>query len=144
MSIFPFVIAPVTERVKDTTLPEYREMAYDYENNCLLKRGGKHYTVSQNEALKIWIYKALKTKRYVFPAYTSSYGSEVDAVLGSSRDRGILESEIKRYITEAIMVNPYIQELSNFVYKWEEGCRVTFEVTTIYDKFTWESEVYVT
>ena len=55
----------------------------------------------------------------------------------------ILESEIQRYITEAVMVNPYIQELNGFEFE-HEGAKVVvkFEVTTIYGRFTHNSEVY--
>lgn len=57
-----------------------------------------------------------------------------------------MESEIRRYVTETVMVNPYIQELSGFSYDWKTKsfCVVTFDVTTVYDRFTWSSEVYVT
>lgn len=144
MSIFPFLIPPSPAEAATSMLPEYKEVAYDYQNNCLLTRGGKYYLVSKNEALKIWIYKVLLSKRYMYQAYSGDYGTEHDNVIGLTKDKGILESEIKRYITEAIMVNPYIQELSDFEYQWEDGCKVSFVVTSIYDKFTWQSEVYVT
>lgn len=142
--MFPFIAA---ESKKETDgLPEYKELAYDYENNCLKKHAGKYYLISKNEALKVWIYKALKTRRFIFQAYSHIYGTEIERVIGVSGDKGIIESEIKRYITETIMVNPYIQELSNFEYEWrtKAACKVTFEVSSIYDRFTWSSEVYVT
>lgn len=145
MSIFPFLLLPEDVQAQ-AALPEYREMAYDFEHNCLKKRAGKYYLVTQNEALKIWIYKALQTRRFVYQAYSAHYGTEIDNVLGVSANREIIESEIRRYITETIMVNPYIQELSNFVYNWQTkaACLVTFDVATIYDKMTYNSEVYVT
>ena len=40
------------------------------------------------------------------------------------------------------MVNPYIQELGNFQYTYSESIVVTFDVTTVYGRFTYESEVY--
>ncbi len=145
MGLFPFMAA---QAVAGGTgeLPEYKELAYDYDNNCLKKKAGRYYLVEKNEALKIWIYKALKTKRFVYQAYSHKYGTEVDAVLGLSEDRGIIESEIRRHITETVMVNPYIQELAGFSYDWKgkSCCLVTFEVATVYDRFTWSSEVYVT
>lgn len=145
MGLFPFIAAKI--KTSDTEeLTEYKELAYDYDNNCLKKKAGKYYLVTQNEALKIWIYKALKTKRFVYQAYTHKYGTEIDNVIGVSEEKGIIESEIRRYITETVMVNPYIQELSNFSYDWQKTsfCLVTYDITTIYDRFTWSSEVYVT
>lgn len=145
MSIFPFVISEAAED-ETAALPEYKEMAYDFDNNCLLKKAGKYYMVTQNEALKIWIYKALKTRRFIYQAYSHNFGTEVDNVIGLSSSRSVVESEMKRYITETVMVNPYMQELSNFIFEWKDKstCEVIFDVITIYDKFTWNSEVYVT
>lgn len=145
MGLFPFIAAGISPAA-DKELPEYKEMAYDFDNNCLKKKAGKYYLVVKNEALKIWIYKALKTKRFIYQAYSHKYGTEIDNVIGISNGKGIIESEIRRYVTETVMVNPYIQELSGFSYDWKTKsfCAVTFEVATVYDRFTWSSEVYVT
>ena len=66
-------------------------MAYDFENNCLLRRAGKTYKVYKDEAIKIWVYKALKTKRFVYTAYTHAYGNEIDNIIGKLTDRGFLK-----------------------------------------------------
>ena len=143
-SIFPFTADVPEPSGQDTgQLPVFQELAYDFENNRLLRRGGKPYLVEKDEALQIWIYKALLTKRFVWPAYTHAYGSELEEVIGFSNAEEITESEAKRYITEALMVCPYIQELSGFRFT-HEGARlgVEFEVITVYGRFTHESEVY--
>lgn len=144
MSLFPFTVdIPELESSGDTELPVFKELAYNYEKNCLLRKGGRPYLVEKDEALQIWIYKALKTKRFVWPAYTHTYGNEVENVIGISNDPDIVDSEIKRYITETLMVNPYLQELSDFTFYHEKDVViVSFLVTTIYGRFTHESEVY--
>lgn len=144
MSIFPFISTVEETYDSSQDLEEFKEMAYDYENNCFLLQGGKPYYVVKNEAIKIWIYKALKTKRFVYPAYSHSYGTEIDRVIEEHiSNKEIVESEIKRYIIEALMVNPYIQELSNFKFAYlSKVINVNFVVDTIYDKITYESEVY--
>ena len=88
----------------------FRELAYDYENNCLKRKGGKTYLVEKDEAVRVWIYKALLTRRFVWPAYTHAYGSELEAVIGYSNNRDILDSEVKRYITETLMVKMCIRD----------------------------------
>ena len=100
------------------------------------------YLVEKDEALQVWVYKALKTKRFVWPAYSHNYGAELEKAIGISNSE-IIDSEIRRYITEALMVNPYIQELSGWSFS-HEGSRlvVEFEVITVYGRFTHESEVY--
>jgi len=78
MSVFPFTVDVPELEDREEELPIFRELAYDYEKNCLLRKGGKPYLIEKDDALQIWIYKALKTKRFVWPAYTHTYGSEID------------------------------------------------------------------
>lgn len=143
MSVFPFTVDVPELDDRSEELPVFRELAYDYENNRLYRRGGRPYLVEKDEALQIWIYKALKTRRFVWQAYTHTYGSEVEDVIGISNDPDIIDSEIKRYITETLIVNPYLQELSDFRFEHEKDIvTVKFLVTTVYGRFTHESEVY--
>ena len=141
MSIFPFTSDAAEPQAEQ--LPVFRELAYDYENNCLKRRGGKTYLVERDEALQIWIYKALLTARFRYPAYTHTYGTELEKAVGIVNDREIVDSEVQRYITETLMVNPYIQELTGFFYT-HSGSRlsVQFDVTTVYGRITYETEVY--
>ncbi len=143
-SIFPFTIQdPVQEATAEDVLPVFKELAYDYQNNCLFRKGGKPYLIEKDEALKVWIYKALKAKRFVWQAYSHTYGTEVENVIGLSNSSEIIDSEVKRYITETLMVNPYIQELSDFSFAHESSIvTASYTVTTIYGRFTHESEVY--
>lgn len=143
-SVFPFTVeVPELETLAAERLPVFKELAYDFEHNCLKRRGGKPYLVEKDEALQIWIYKALMSKRFVWPAYTHAYGTELENVIGFSNSREIIDSEVRRYITETLMVNPYLQELSAWSFT-HEGAKLTveFEVTTVYGRFTHESEVY--
>lgn len=142
MSIFPFIDPDGLGGSRETPLPMFREYAYDYENNCLLLRNGQTYLVEGNEALRIWIFKALITERFRYIAYDSDYGSEIDTLVGGLNSRVIL-SELKRFIIEALMVNPYILELSNFQFTQSgSGVRVEFDCATIYGKerITWEAK----
>lgn len=143
MSVFPFTVDVPELEDREEELPVFRELAYNYEKNCLLRKGGKPYLLEKDDALQVWIYKALKTKRFVWPAYTHAYGSEIENVVGLSNDKDIIDSEIKRYITETLMVNPYLQELSDFTFAHERDIvTAEFVVTSIYGRFTHESEVY--
>ena len=143
-SIFPFTVEnEELNAAAEEKLPVFKELAYDYEHNCLLRKGGKPYLTEKDEALKIWIYKTLRTRRFVWPAYTHGYGTEIEKVIGVSNDPDVVDSEVKRYITETLMVNPYIQELSDFSFRHEGSVIETeFVVTTEYGRFNYESEVY--
>ena len=142
-SVFPFT-SHVKKSLSNTKkLPVFREYAYDFERNCLKLRAGKSYLVEKDEALKIWIYHALNVPRYIFRAHSQEYGNELAHLIGCADGREVAESETKRYIIEAVMVNPYIQELNSFQFEYgHASMNVIFEVTTLYGRFTHESEVY--
>lgn len=142
MSIFPFIDPEALAASQDNALPMFREYAYDYENNRLLLRDGQTYLVEGNEALRIWIFKALDTERFRYTAYDSDYGSEIDTLIGAVNSSVILP-ELKRFIIEALMVNPYIEELSNFQFEQSSsGVWVEFDCTTVYGKeqIIWEAK----
>lgn len=142
MSIFPFIDPAALDASRGNDLPMFREYAYDYEKNRLLLRDGQTYLVEGNEALRIWIFKALVTARFRYIAYDSDYGSEIDTLIGRVNSSVILP-ELKRFIIEALMVNPYIEELSNFKFEQSgSGVRVEFDCTTVYGKeqIAWEAK----
>lgn len=133
MSIFPFINLDAQTTPRADELPLFKEYAYDFQHNCLALRNGKTYFVSGNEALKIWIYKALMTVRYRYVAHTTAYGGEVYSLIGAVLSSDILTSELRRFIIEALMVNPYIVELSNFKFdKVKDGVTAEFNCKTIY------------
>ena len=132
MNLFPeLTVANLSDEKR---LPMYREWAFDFEKEELKTKHGKYYLVEGNEALKIWIYKALKTERYIFVAYTKNYGSEVSTLIGIVEDEDILFSEISRYIEESLLVNPYIISVSDFNFSRSKSSEVDvrFNVNTIY------------
>ena len=116
MSIFPFIDSTSTSTETNDELPMLKEYAYDFEKNeLLLDEGGRTYMVEGNEALRIWIFKALFTERCHYTAYSFAFGSEIqDQVIGHSMNVEIVKLEIERFIIEALMVNPYIKRLDNF------------------------------
>ena len=136
MSIFPFIDTQSYENentVKE--LPLLKEYAYDFKNNeLLLDKNGCTYMVEKNAALRIWIMKALSTERFHYTAYSFAFGTEwQDQLTGHAMDGEILKLEMERFIVEALMVNPYILRLDNFVFALsEKGMTVSFECTSIY------------
>lgn len=138
-SIFPFIDTSLyQENTDNEKLEELCEYAFDYENNCFLKNeAGRNFYVYKNEALKIWIYKALMTPRYRHLTYTDDFGNEMFSLIGKSIDHEVLLLELKRYVTEALMYNQYIRELSDFEFEID-GSKVTvkFKVTSIYGEMT--------
>lgn len=137
MSIFPFIDPEIREGEMGEQLPLFKEYAYDFDKKCLKKDQGKTYLVSGSTALQIWIFFALSTARNKYTAHSAAYGSELqENVIGEVNDE-LLQSEIERYITEALMVNPYIEELGEFSFETTAaGLSVSFHCRTVYGEET--------
>lgn len=64
MAILPVSMSYVESVDEDEEILEregFCEYAYDFENNELKTKDGKHYYVYGNEAMKIWIYNLHST-----------------------------------------------------------------------------------
>ena len=133
---YAFIPSTLTEQTQIQTtvdLPVFKELAFDFETGQLKMRGGQYYYVEKNEALKVWIYKALNASRFVYLAYSTNYGNEIYTLIGRYLAKQLLYSELKRLIEEALLCNPYITSLTNFEVE-QKGSDIfcTFEVNTIY------------
>lgn len=131
MSIFPVLDLDTTSQLESAKeLPLFKEYAYDYTNNCLLRKNGMTYFVSGNEALKIWIFKALHTIRYKYVAYSRAYGNELKSLMGQPIQKDILFPELQRFIVETLLTNPYIKSLHSFKFE-TAGAKVTVDFTCV-------------
>ena len=133
---YAFIPSTLTDETEINTaveLPIFKELAFDFETGQLKKRGGQHYYVEKNEALKIWIWKALFTSRFTYLAYSTNYGNEIYTLIGRYLHKDLLYSELRRMIEEALLCNPYIKSLSDFQIE-REGAKVTcnYSVNTVY------------
>lgn len=87
------------------------------------------------EALRQAIQLILSTERYEHLIYSWNYGSELKYLIG--KDRDITESEIKRRVTEALMQDDRVNNVDNFIFKYDkDGVTVDFTVFSIYGEFT--------
>ena len=115
-------------------LPPFREYAWDFENDCFIyDEAGKRIIVEGDEALKIWVYKALKTERYEYLAYSWQYGIELKPFIG--KVMGVYErySELKRVIIECLMVNPYIRSVDSVDFQTDgDYTHCDIALTTVY------------
>ena len=86
-----------------------------------------------NEAIKVWIYKLLKTERYRHIAYYDDYGLELEKYVGKVPNDGISSSAVYADIKEAVLVNPYILAVNNVRFS-KEGKKLTIqmEYETVY------------
>lgn len=121
MSLFPFITYE-ENTVENNPLPLYKEVG----------KGLK--IVEGNEAIKIWIYRALQTPRYQYEIYTWDYGSELLSLIGKAYTKGLTQSEASRYIKEALLINPYILDVNVISTSFDgDILSANVRVKTIYD-----------
>ena len=121
MSLFPFITYE-EDVVENNPLPLYKEVG----------KGLK--IVEGNEAIKIWIYKALQTPRYQYEIYSWDYGSELLSLIGKAYTKGLTQSEASRYIKEALLINPYILNVNVISSSFDgDVLSANVRVKTIYD-----------
>ena len=111
MSLFPFISNDDEVKV-DNSFPLYKEVAWDFEKNVPVIENGDFKIVEDNNAIKVWVYKALLTPRYNYSIYSWDYGSELLDLIGKAYTPSLTKSEAKRYIEEALLINPYILEVT--------------------------------
>lgn len=137
MSILPQFDTSVETIITDTTsseeLPIPVEYAWDFDNNDFLLNNGKFVMVKGLDAIKIWIWKALKTSRYKYTAYSWNYGHELETLIGQGFSIASLKSEAERLVKEALMINPYITGITNMDISFNESIlKTSFTVKTPY------------
>lgn len=135
---FPFL--GVTEPVSTRSLPLFKIWAWDFDKDCFQYDGNGHrILLSGNDALKVWIYKVLRTERFVWLAYSRKYGIELYPFINKVMPIGERIAELKRMIIEALSVNPYIKSIDSVEFvKGNHGEQLTvnIQLTTIYGTLT--------
>lgn len=139
--LFPFISpASIENVVTKKELPLYKEIAWDYENNKPIVENGDFKIVEGNEAIKVWIYKALLTPRYLYQIYSWDYGCELRELIGKGYSKGLTKEEAKRYVKEALLINEYILEVDvKEVILNSDVLKINMKIKTIYG----ESEVII-
>ena len=122
-------IASFPTQETEVSIP--REYAWDFEKNDFQLKDGKFQVVEGIEALKIWIWKAIKTIRYTYPIYTDNYGQELDKLIGEGLSKSLAESEAKRLTLECLKDNEHILSIRSFsVDKSNDVLSITFTAIT--------------
>ena len=139
MSLFPFVSD--TDEVKvNNSFPLYKEVAWDFKKDAPILENGDFKIIEGNNAIKVWIYKALLTPRYRYSIYSWNYGSELMDLIGKAYTPSLTKEEAKRYIKEALLINPYILEVTVVDTSFNNGLlSADIKLLTIYG----ESEVKI-
>lgn len=142
MSIFPMISPPEDQGAQSQTLPLCREVGWDYVNDVPIFRDGEPVVVEGKEALKVWIWRALRTPRFKYEIYTWAYGSEFESLLGQAYSDAVKTAEAPRYLRECLIINPYIKEVKDITVTFE-AAKLTVKGTavTIYGEVNFNAVV---
>lgn len=79
------------------------------------------------DAIRTWCVKAVQTHRYELMAYDEDMGIDVEDILTNDAEN-LIDVALERNITEALMINPRVESISNFSCT-KEGDTVTVDLT---------------
>lgn len=128
MSIFPKDNIEI--KVINDTDEVFKEYAINFDTGQMIYKDGKNLIVTENDALKVWIWKTLKTEKVTYEAYDLEYGIELEKIIGKGYSTELAESELRRITKEAISYNKYILDMQDFSVI-VEGSKATITFTAI-------------
>lgn len=130
-----------TEEIAEDLPPIGKSFLYDFEKGDFVLKSGKMIELHGVDSLKMWIEKVLKTERFRFRIYESvDYGVTLEDLIGSNFPRDFIEIEIKREVTESLLLSSYIERLERWIFERdEERMLVSFDVISpMYNTFHME------
>lgn len=137
MGLFPSYIEQNAVIKEEKIKPIPKEYEIDFATGQLTGR-----TVEGKEAIKVWIWLALHTKRYRHYIYTWDYGCELEDLIGQSYTAEYTDAEARRMTEDCILVNRNIQRISDFSVEMADGIpTVNFTADTIYGKINFSEKI---
>lgn len=131
MSLFPIIQPEIT--AKKAELPLCKEVAWDYESNSPVWRGGSPLVVTGAQAVLSWAYRALQTPRYRYSVYTWSYGNECESLIGTAFSEELKQAEAARYVQECLLANPYISDVKSVSVSFDDQIlSISCTIKTVY------------
>lgn len=123
------------------SLPLFKEIAINFEDGEPIIKNNEVVTLEGIEALKVWIWKILKTERKKYEVYSENYGTDLIENIGQIYDEKIRRAIIQNEIITTLMINPYITSVNNFNVELDDTKQhpiFYFNVDTIYGEITGE------
>lgn len=140
MNIFPSMTASASASptpTASTALPVAREVMWDFEKNRPVFRAGNPLIVTGLEAVKVWCWKALHTRRYVHEIYSQGYGCDAWELIGRAFSEQLKTSEAARYVRECLLINKYVTDVKDVSVSFlAEALSISCTVVTIYGEAT--------
>ena len=133
-NLYPIFEPPtIVEQEQSQLAPEYpKSYLFDFEKgDFVLDGAGRIVIADGHTAWAQWCVKTVMTERFACLAYSWNYGVEVEQAI-KQPDRALVEMEIERTITEALMADPRTELVRDFSFKWyADELYVTFTVVPV-------------
>ena len=133
MSFFPFFGVELADTESTNEYPTLQDIAIDFKTGSPIIENNTFKVVTENEALKVWVYRALKIDRFSHLMYSWDFGNEVMTLVNQGYTYQLTRVEIKRYIEEALYVHPYIKDVQiDYIDFSNSALKVNLTITSIY------------
>jgi len=133
-NLYPTFEPPtIVEQEQPQLAPEYPESyLFDFEKGDFVRdAAGRIMVADGHRAWVQWCVKTVLTERLACLAYSWNYGAEVEQAR-KQPDRALVEMEIERTITEALMVDPRTELVRDFSFKWRaDELYVSFTIVPV-------------
>ena len=135
-----YLVTEENETNNATPIYNGRSFLYDFKKGDFIYKNGAPIEVTGRKALEIWIEKVIRTERNRFNVHKGiEYGVTIEDLIGNLLPRGYIESEMTRELTESILENPLVDDLTNWNFEVEGSLwTISFTVQTVDGAFEME------
>lgn len=124
------------QKEENFNLPLFQEYVIDFKTGEYIvdEETNDVKILKENEALKVWCFKALKTERNRYGFHTDSYGTDLFEHPGTIYQKSVKDALMINQIQETLLANPYILECYDFKIsnEVEDTPLIYFKIKTIY------------
>ena len=122
--MFPKINIEASSLEKDSSIKLGKCFKFDFEKGQHVIIDGKFVECDFKENIRQFIQVVLRTKKDIFKVYTidenEDFGLSIYNQIGNKVfHKGFVLSEAKREITEQLLNHPFIKEVNNFDFKFE-------------------------
>lgn len=133
MSLFPSITSGAATSAAKSGLPLAKEVKWDFAENVPVFRAGEPAYVTGKDAVAVWIWKTLHTRRFRHAIYTFSYGCDAPDLIGQAYTEQLKTTEAARYVRECLVVNQYVTAVRDIEVDFSgSALRISCTVDTIY------------
>lgn len=133
-NLYPTFEPPtIVEQEQPQLAPEYPESyLFDFEKGDFVRDTAGHIVIADGHRAWVqWCVKTVLTERFACLAYSWNYGVEAEQAI-KQPDRPLVEMEIERTITEALMADPRTELVRDFSFKWRaDELYVSFTIVPV-------------